>query len=143
VKRIRKLHLYLGTLFAPSIIFFAFTGALQTLGLHESRSIGSEPPPRWIMTLAEVHKNQRLSKPKPVEAVSHEKVPNLTPLSKGHTNPDSAILALKWFVLLMAAGLIIEAALGIYMALKYNRDKRIVYGLLVVGIALPIALLLS
>ena len=30
---IRKIHLYLGTLFASAIIFFAFSGILQIVGL--------------------------------------------------------------------------------------------------------------
>jgi hypothetical protein len=37
LKLARQLHLYLGTLFAPSIIFFAFTGSLQLFGLHEGQ----------------------------------------------------------------------------------------------------------
>ena len=35
LKLAREWHLYLRTLFAPSILFFALTGALQLFGLHE------------------------------------------------------------------------------------------------------------
>ncbi len=38
LKLARQWHLYLGTLFAPSILFFAFTGALQLLGPHEFKA---------------------------------------------------------------------------------------------------------
>jgi hypothetical protein len=54
MKTIRTLHYYLGVFFAPSIIFFAFSGALQTFSLHEG-----DHPQKWIETMGEVHKNQR------------------------------------------------------------------------------------
>jgi hypothetical protein len=147
MKRIRQLHLYLGTLFAPAIIFFSFTGALQTFGLHENSKGSGEPPPKWIAKLAEVHKNQRLNKPSAAGAVSQEKhsSPNSTPAipSPAAIGPRPAVLALKCFVLFMAVGLITTTCLGIYMSFKYNRDKRIVYALLFAGVALPLTLLLS
>jgi hypothetical protein len=148
MKRIRQLHLYLGTLFAPAIIFFAFTGTLQTFGLHENSKSSGELPAKWIAKLAEVHKNQRLNKPSATGAGSQEK--HLTPQSTRPANPSPAavgpkpaVLALKCFVLFMAVGLITTTCLGIYMSFKYNRDKRIVYALLFAGVALPLTLLLS
>jgi len=57
MKQIRQLHLYMGTLFAPAILFFAFTGALQTFGLHEGARGSNSTPPAWIAQLAQVHKN--------------------------------------------------------------------------------------
>lgn len=56
----RQLHLYLGIFFAPSIMFFAFSGFLQTYSLHE----GDNPTP-WMVTLGEIHKNQRIPQAKP------------------------------------------------------------------------------
>jgi hypothetical protein len=148
MKRIRKLHLYLGTLFAPAIIFFAFTGALQTFGFHENSKGSGEPPPKWIAKLAEVHKNQRFNKPSATGATHQEK--HVSPESTRPRNPLPAaigprptVLALKCFVFFMAFGLITTTGLGIYMSFKYNRDKRIVYALLFAGIALPLTLLLS
>src|SRR3954464_5258966 len=54
MKTIRSLHYYLGVFFAPSIIFFAFSGALQTFSLHEGDNHA-----KWIEQMGEVHKNQR------------------------------------------------------------------------------------
>ena len=54
MKTIRSLHFYLGIFFAPTIIFFAFSGALQSFGLHEG-----EGHAKWIEEMGEVHKNQR------------------------------------------------------------------------------------
>ena len=71
IKTIRQIHFYLGVFFAPSIIFFAFTGMLQTFSIHEQHQ--GKPGVPWVTALAEVHKNQRVpeswtGKEKPVEA---------------------------------------------------------------------------
>jgi uncharacterized iron-regulated membrane protein len=58
MESMRRLHFYLGTFFAPSVIFFAFSGALQTFSLHESKEPGSHNP-EWIAKMAEIHKDQR------------------------------------------------------------------------------------
>lgn len=137
MKRVRKIHLYLGMLFAPAIVFFAFTGAMQTLGLHEAKEGDTGSPPVWIVRLAEVHKNQRLVKP-----VKPAKPANDSAPTGNSTHLGAAVIALKIWVLLMAAGLVATTLLGIYMSFKYHRDKRIVLGLLLTGAAMPIALLL-
>ena len=58
IRSIRLLHLYTGLFIAPGVLFFAFTGALQTVLLHESSKGSSYQPPHWIVTLAELHKKQ-------------------------------------------------------------------------------------
>jgi hypothetical protein len=118
MKQIRQLHLYLGTLFAPLIIFFAFTGALQTFGFHESLKNGSYHAPVWIVALAEIHKDQRIA----------------------HEGKSSS--ALKWFIAFMAVGLITTSILGVYMAFKFNRDPRVVCTLIALGIIIPFVALL-
>jgi hypothetical protein len=147
MKRIRQLHLYLGTFFAPAILFFALTGALQTFGLHESPKGSSVKRPAWIAKLAEVHKDQRLPQPRPA-AEGAERPRNARPAEaggkarqEGGTKPARSPLPLKIFVLFMSVGLISTTLLGIYMAFKYNRDRRVVWGLLIAGTLLPIALL--
>lgn len=61
LKLARQWHFYLGTLFAPSIIFFAFSGAMQLFGLHEIRPGRAYQPPAWIQKMGSIHKNQTLS----------------------------------------------------------------------------------
>src|ERR1700694_5036858 len=56
----RRVHLYLGMFSAPAILFFALTGILQTLSLHEFSRDGSYKPPMWIVVLAQIHKKQSL-----------------------------------------------------------------------------------
>src|ERR1700735_5679183 len=58
LKSIRLIHLYIGVFIAPALIFFAFTGALQTFSLHETTRGSSYKPPAWIVTLGQLHKKQ-------------------------------------------------------------------------------------
>jgi hypothetical protein len=145
MKKIRQLHLYLGTLFAPAIFFFALSGALQTFGLHESEAGDTYEPPAWIVTMSEIHKDQRLAKPHhrhappSAEGAKAEHAPELAPDEHQSEQPSS--LPLKCFVLLLALGLMATAALGIYMAFQNRSNRRITGIMLVTGFVLPIALL--
>jgi hypothetical protein len=60
---LRKLHLYLGVFTAPALIFFAFTGALQSFSLHETSQGSSYRPPAWIVAMAQLHKKQTTEVP--------------------------------------------------------------------------------
>ncbi|QHS50476.1 PepSY domain-containing protein [Edaphobacter sp. 12200R-103] len=69
----RLIHLYLGIFTAPALIFFAFTGALQTFSLHETTRGSSYKPPAWAVTLGQIHKKQTPVVPvrkRPVETVA-------------------------------------------------------------------------
>jgi Kef-type K+ transport system membrane component KefB len=55
--------------------------------------------------------------------------------------PNKLTLALKWFFLAMAVGLIFSIFLGIYMAFKFNRSQALVWGMLFLGTAIPLALI--
>jgi hypothetical protein len=59
----RFAHLYLGLFTAPAILFFAFTGALQTLSLNDRSPDGSYTPPHWISVMAQLHKKQTMQLP--------------------------------------------------------------------------------
>lgn len=52
----RKVHLYFGLLISPALLFFAFTGAVQTLGYHEASS--NYKPPALLASLGQIHKKQ-------------------------------------------------------------------------------------
>ncbi len=119
MKRIRQIHFYLGVFFAPLIILFALSGALQTFRLQESPKGSTYTPPAWIVKLADIHKDQRAA----------------------HEPGRRRSLPLQWFVVVMSVGLISTSLLGIYMAFKYNRDKRLLFGLIALGFVIPLALL--
>jgi hypothetical protein len=53
---VRLWHHYIGFLIAPSLLFFAATGALQLFSLHEAH--GDYQPPALVQMLANVHKDQ-------------------------------------------------------------------------------------
>ncbi len=162
MKTIRQLHLYLGTFFAPAIFFFAFSGALQTFGLHESEDDGSYTAPGWIMTIASIHKDQRLPKPHKHEhppaaaaapaatlpaaasAPSSNAAPAETAPQAEHEadHPEGpSSLPLKCFVLLLALGLMTSAALGIYMALQSRNNRKMTWIMLAAGMLVPVGLL--
>ncbi len=63
LKFLRAVHLYLGVFTAPALLFFAFTGALQTFGLHEAERGSDYKPPAWLEAMAHLHKKQSLEAP--------------------------------------------------------------------------------
>ena len=146
MKKVRRFHLYLGMLFSPAIIFFAFTGALQTLGLHEARQDPGGSAYKWIVTAAEIHKNQRLKKPSKSATSSFDKITanKSAGISSGggRTQTIYRVSLLKWFVLMMACGLITTAFLGIYLAFRYTNNRRVLLLVLIAGVALPLCLLI-
>ena len=143
LKRVRQLHLYLGTFFAPSIMFFALSGALQLFGLHEGHPGETYQPPAWVAKLGSIHKNQTLAeRPGPPPEFRKESRP--PKVEERHRNgphqTSKSTFALKWFFLAMSVGLIFTTCLGIYMAFKFNRSRSI-WTTLLLGTALPAALI--
>jgi hypothetical protein len=145
LNRARQLHLYLGTFFAPSILFFSFTGSIQLLGVHQARPGGYQPPV-WVAKLAEIHKHQSLAAPpNRSPMMAREKPPFEPERTLGPGAPPAGMkpnLALKGFFLLMSIGLFVTTCLGIYMSFKYSRRRSMVWGLLIAGIAIPGLLLM-
>jgi hypothetical protein len=119
MNKLREIHLYLGCLFAPILIFFAITGAWQLFALHRGRKDGSYIPPRVVALLSDVHQFQHIP-PSNYEAS--------TPL--------------RYFVLAAAFGLVATTILGIVMALRYGRNRAWAVLCLAGGIIIPVGLLL-
>jgi len=146
MKTIRKIHFYLGVLFAPSIVFFALTGAFQTFSLHESGAAGALSP--VLSQLASIHKNaaletgERRKPPRPNAAApaDGEKSPRAADESAPAPRRPSP-LPLKIYVLLMSLGLITSTGTGVWMAFQYKHDRRLLWGLLAAGTLLPLLLL--
>jgi ABC-type nickel/cobalt efflux system permease component RcnA len=155
MRRLRQFHLYLGTLFAPAIIFFAFSGALQTLGLHENRNHGPVEPQAWIVVLASVHKDQRLPRQRAAADNDHDHhddagnqdqhaAPEPDHHHRHHASADDSddrSPPLKLFVLALSFGLIASAFLGVVIALRNRATRAVTLVMLAVGTALPVALL--
>jgi hypothetical protein len=143
MKKLRLLHRYLGIFFSPIILFFTLSGLLQTFNLHQSDKNSSYVPPRWVVLMAQVHKKQTFSLP---TAKSKSAEPAVTEshnpkLQQQPAKMHQASLSLKIFIAVMSIGLILTALLGIYMALRYGGSRRIVWGLLLLGTLMPMAML--
>jgi hypothetical protein len=50
MQRLRSIHLYLGCIFAPLLLFFAISGIWQTLGVHS----------QWLSRLSTIHMSHQL-----------------------------------------------------------------------------------
>ena len=151
MRRLRQIHNLLGAFFAPAIIFFAFSGALQTFDLHEGKPGAAYQPPAWVVTIASLHKDQRLPKPKAPEPDVATPPGNHASASQSPGGPESpepepakapSPLPLKIFVLTLAGGLIGTAVMGVWIALKNRAMRRNTLIMLGLGVAVPIVLLL-
>jgi hypothetical protein len=146
---VREAHLYMGVLFAPTIIFFALTGALQLFGLHEDSRDGSYTPVPVIERLGQVHIHQRFADkpgrpdaPRPPQAAAP--APEAAPAAPDEPRaaPPKQHPGAKWFFLATALGLTVTALLGVWMGLTHLRQRNLAWGLLGLGILAPVLLLI-
>jgi hypothetical protein len=148
LKYIRLIHLYLGVFIAPALIFFAFTGALQTFSLHETTRGSSYKPPAWIVTLGQLHKKQttvvpvrKLPPPGKAAAPDDKSQPfPAAPSQPSPVVPKPHTLPLKIFFLIVSIGLFTSTITGLYMSYKYIRNRRLVTAVLVAGTIIPVIL---
>jgi hypothetical protein len=159
LKYARLVHLYLGVFISPALLFFAFTGALQTFSLHETTRGSSYKPPAWAVTLGQIHKKQTTIVPvrklpppeKPEKPATDTSQSTPTPARQSNLNspkPSDAALApkphntlpLKIFFLLVSIGLFVSTLTGIYMSYKYIRNRTLITAILIAGILIPVLL---
>ncbi|HEY4414213.1 MAG TPA: hypothetical protein VGO57_00865 [Verrucomicrobiae bacterium] len=115
MKQLRTIHLYLGCIFAPMVIFFAISGLWQMFDLGASK------------------KNENGS-----VALAY-----LSTIHTGHT-PKSGTLSspyMEGFVIAMAICLIFTILLGVVMAFRFGRTRNAFWCLLA-GILAPILIVL-
>ena len=152
----RKIHLYFGVFISPALLFFALTGAVQTLSLHEAAG-SSYKPPAWLAELGQLHKKQTTVMPvrkAPEGGAGREG----GQAREGHGDHAAALagapqqpvtlaskqlqhLPMKIFFLVVALGLFTSTGTGIYMAYKYDRNTALVSGVLAAGVVVPMLLL--
>jgi len=158
----RIVHLYVGIFIAPALLFFAFTGVLQTFSLHESTAEHPSAPPKWIATLSQVHKKQTTiipqRRPRPAASAASALQPAQESHGSGQVNPATVSrdapqtanakqpasrshLPLKIFFLVVSTGLFMSTLTGIYMSYKYSRQRFVMTGLLIAGLVAPLTLL--
>ena len=138
---IRTWHTYLRIFIAPSVLFFAATGALQLFSLHEAH--GTYMPPPIIEKLGSLHKDQVFTLKDHHEQQPDEGAAAHAPDEAKAADEDVSLLGtvlLKWFFLLVALGLMTSTLLGLWMGLTHVRHQRTGWWLLAVGIVVPVGL---
>lgn len=144
---LRQIHRYLSVFFTPAILFFSFTGALQTFRLHESAQRGAPPPVAWIAAMASVHKDQHLphARPRPSDPAQAAPATNVArPVrapSAEAPDQEKSTLPLQLFVLALAIGLCVTALVGLTLAFTNPRSRKQSAVMLVLGTLLPALLL--
>jgi hypothetical protein len=147
LKFIRQTHLYLGVFIAPAVLFFAFTGVIQTFSLHEASKNGDYRPAKWIVVLAQIHKKQTSQLPlrkvesqsSPQKGNSDARKPTAGSISIVD-RPAHSPLPLKLFFLIVGAGLVTSTCSGIYMSCRYCRNRFVLVLLALAGTVIPLFL---
>ena len=115
---LRRLHLYLGCLFAPILIFFAVTGSWQIFNWHQSTKGGSYVAPRALSVLSNIHKDA-----------------HIPPTRRSSPAP------VRYFMLAAAFGLVITSLVGVIMAYRFSRQPLVATICLAIGVLVPVGLL--
>ncbi|MGI8481805.1 MAG: hypothetical protein ACR2MF_07065 [Chthoniobacterales bacterium] len=115
---LRRLHLYLGCLFAPALIFFAVTGGWQLYRFHDSEKDGTYTAPQPLQVLSAIHMDSHLP---------GKRASQYTPL--------------RTFFTLAAAGLVTTTLLGVVMAFRFSRTALTPLICLFAGGAIPAVIL--
>lgn len=152
LKSFRALHLYLGVFTAPALLFLAFTGALQSVNLHEAARGGDYKPPAWVASIAHMHKKQSFEVPvkrgPPKPSVANADVApeaGAPARANGKLSPAPAkgnVWPMKIFFVLVSIGLILSTLTGIYIGWRHTRHRRRYGATLVAGVVVPALLLL-
>ncbi|HUA81273.1 MAG TPA: PepSY domain-containing protein [Dyella sp.] len=155
----RQIHLYVGVFIAPALLFFALTGGLQVFGLHETSRGSDYKPPAWLAVAAQVHKKQTTVMPRrkapPTQSDSRAAAANhavseqvAIPAAAQTGKPDVPAmptrhpLPLKIFFAFVSFGLFVSTLIGIYMAYRFSRKRRLITMTLLAGAVLPVVLAL-
>lgn len=144
---LRQIHLWLGVFFAPSILFFAFTGGVQELKLHEAH--GDYTPPPILEKLGQVHihqkfavKPQRRPEGSRGEGPAAAGAPKPAARSVGPPPPSASVVASRWFFTATAVGLGITTLLGLWIGVVQARKRTLPLLALAAGCVLPVVLLM-
>ncbi len=122
MRKLRRVHLYLGLALAPLLIFFSLSGAWQSLNLHKDRKDGSYKAPAVLAELSRVHTRQRLI------LDSRDQ--------KGGRKTQSSE-PFRWLALFARFAVSVLALIGIWMGFRKSKRKWLPIGILCVGTLLP------
>ena len=117
MQKLRNIHLYLGCVFAPMLLFFAVSGLWQLFGLHAAKGDSSKA----LALASTIHTGRGLK-------------------TSGLASLNSPLL--HWFTVAMALGFIATTILGVIMALRFGKSRRATIVCLSFGFLFPLALVL-
>jgi hypothetical protein len=144
---IRQWHTYIGLFTAPSVLFFALTGAAQLFNLHEAH--GSYRPPALVEKLSSVHKDQvfafgdhHAKDSDAGAAAAAQGAPPSGDAEDGSDKTDVSALILKGFFLLVALSLVVSTVFGLWMGLTQTRRNTGAWWLIIAGALIPVGLIL-
>lgn len=145
-RRLRRLHGYLGLFFAPALLLFSLSGALQTFRWQEAKGYGGTPP-GWIVWMAAVHKDQALPRPPRAEAAkpAEAKAPPAAEASKAKAPAPKGRgrrQGLMVFTGIFGLALFLSTLLGVAIALANAAGRRTNLLALAAGTVVPLVLLL-
>ena len=113
---IRRAHLYLGCFFAPMLVFFSVSGIWQVFGLEWGDNA------RFLQLLSTIHMGRNMG------------------FKDRHVLTFDSIW-LEYFVVLMAASLIVSIVLGVILAFRYGRGT-LALASLAGGVLVPLLLII-
>lgn len=113
MKQLRSLHLYLGCIFAPMMLFFTISGLWQTWYPPFAA------PSKTLTILSTIHTRMML---------------------KNGVNLGNSTL--RYFVLVMAVSFIFSTILGVIMAVKHGGSRKAAYACLAFGVLCPTAIII-
>lgn len=118
MRLLRRVHLYLGCLFAPVLILFAVSGAWQLFNFHKTKKDGSYVAPESLVMASAIHMESHLA-----------------------GTPGRNFTPLRYFMVAASAGLVITSLLGVMMAYRFSGRPIAATSCLLVGVALPAVIL--
>ena len=133
---VRQWHGYISMFVAPSLIFFAATGALQTFRVPDKKEA-----PVLLQKLARLHKDDvfAVKPPRPPRKPDAARTGPVVEKPAAKTSTE----ILKWFFTAVSIGVVITTLLGVWMGLTQSRRKPLLLALLAVGTAAPVLILLA
>lgn len=128
MKLLHRMHLLLGCLFAPLLLYYCLSGASQALGLNFQWKDGKNQA-TLLSEFSRPHKAMTM----PGASGSNQKKSTVSNRSE----------SFKYFAVAMALGISATLILGVVMAYKYFRPRWMVSVILAAGLAVPVLMLWS
>ena len=119
MRKLRRLHTYLGCFFAPLFLLFLLSGWYQTVTPNRQKGQGELGD--WKARLTAVHKD------------------SIYPTESANSYSPALFRTL---VVVMSVALVVTLGLGVFMAVRFTPKKWPVWTSLALGVVLPLLFLL-